>query len=386
MPEWKREGIVHSCPEVDISFLNRRPEYAAWQLDQVQALGIPLHFSTTAEKVTETDDKVVVHTDKGDFEADVCVAADGIGSKVPWPVPGGLAAVVDSGYAVARVAFPKETIKKGSPAEAIIKSIDEDGPQFRTYVGGADVSLIIFLTTDYVAWAFSHEADALSAESWHNNRDPEDIIEIIEKSSSDWDPAILDFVRQTPGKVVDWRLKWRDSIEQWTSDKGRIIKVGDSAHAFFPTAGNGAVQAQEDGISLAECLHQAGTKENIPWATRVHNALRFQRVSILQQTGFVNRDELHNSSFDENASAPDGEVPPEVGFFKIGRWVWDHNPEDYARRSYQKCLEHVRDGKNFHNTNIPPGHVFKSWTLESEYKRMAEGGHSGLKENGYWGL
>lgn len=156
-PEWKREGIVNASPEVDVSFLNRRPEYAAWQLEQVQALGIPVHFSTQAQNVTETDDRVIIHTDKGDFEGDVCVAADGIGSRVPWPVPGGLAAVKDSGYAVARVAFPRDTIREGSPAEAITRSIDEIGPQFRTYVGGVDVSLILFLTKDYVAWAFSHE-------------------------------------------------------------------------------------------------------------------------------------------------------------------------------------------------------------------------------------
>lgn len=85
----------------------------------------------------------------------------------------------------------------------------------------------------------------MSADSWHNMREPEDIIKIIEKSADDWDPAVLDFIRQTPNQVVDWRLMWRDSIEQWTSDGGRVVKIGDSAHAFFPTAGNGAVQALE---------------------------------------------------------------------------------------------------------------------------------------------
>lgn len=117
MPERKREGILHACPEIDVSFLNRRPEYAAWQLDQVRALGIPVHFSTKCIDVTEVEDKVIVHTEKGDFEVDVCVAADGIGSKVPWPIPGGFVDVKDSGCAVARVAFPRGVIKKGSPAE-----------------------------------------------------------------------------------------------------------------------------------------------------------------------------------------------------------------------------------------------------------------------------
>ncbi len=89
----------------------------------------------------------------------------------------------------------------------------------------------------------------------------------------DWDPAVVDFLKQTPCDVVDWNLRWRDSASQWTSDGGRVVSLGDAAHAFLPTAGNGAVQALEDGISLAECIRIAG-KEKVQWATKVHNTLR----------------------------------------------------------------------------------------------------------------
>lgn len=122
------------------------------------------------------------------------------------------------------------------------------------------------------------QADAYSAESWHNQRDPEDIIKVIEKSSNDWDPAVLDFVRQTPVKVVDWRLMWRDSIEQWTSDKGRIIKLGDSAHAFFPTAGNGAVQAQEVRLITQRDILPAQIVNSVSSRTAYHS----QNVFIKQ--------------------------------------------------------------------------------------------------------
>lgn len=72
---------------------------------------------------------------------------------------------------------------------------------------------------------------------------------------------------------MDWNLRWRDGSYQWASDGGRLIRVGDAAHAFFPTAGNGAVQALEDAISLGECL-RIGGKNNVQWATKVHNKLR----------------------------------------------------------------------------------------------------------------
>lgn len=84
---------------------------------------------------------------------------------------------------------------------------------------------------------------------------------------------MLDFIRSIPTGVVDWKLRWRDGTPQWTSDSGRLVRLGDAAHAFLPTAGNGAVQALEDAVSLAECLRIAG-KKGVCHATKVHNKLR----------------------------------------------------------------------------------------------------------------
>ena len=108
---------------------------------------------------------------------------------------------------------------------------------------------------------------------------------------------------------------------------------------------------------------------------------RFERVSILQRTGFINRDELHN--VDIAAVAAD-KKNAKVGFFTIGAWVWNHNPEAYARDNYAACLAHLKEGAPFSNTNLPPGHVYEPWNLESETKRMKAGIKSNLKQNGDW--
>lgn len=117
------------------------------------------------------------------------------------------------------------------------------------------------------------QSDGDAAESWHNLRHPQIFIDQLEKKAPDWDPAVLDFLRQVPVKVVDWGLRWRNPVQKWTSDHGRVIAVGDAAHAFLPTSGNGAVQASEDAISLAECL-RIGGKQGVTWSTKVHNKLR----------------------------------------------------------------------------------------------------------------
>ena len=112
------------------------------------------------------------------------------------------------------------------------------------------------------------------------------------------------------------------------------------------------------------------------------NTGRFQRTSILQQTGVLNREELHTADIAALQKDPNSN---EIGFFKSGRWVWAHDPEQYASKNYIACLANVKDGTPFENTNLPPGHVYQEWSLASEKKRMEAGIYSNLKQNGDWG-
>jgi hypothetical protein len=246
--------------------------------------------------------------------------------------------------------------------------------------------------------------DGKAAESWTNRREVDEILpQLLASAASDgWDPAVIDFIKQTPRPVTDWQLKWRDTSYQWTSDGGRLLRIGDAAHTFLPTAGNGAVQGLEDGLSIAECL-RIGGKQGVPWSTKVHNKLRcapvlsrrrrlrlttmprasrFERTSILQEAGFLNREELHTYLQSVEAGAQNA-YP---GFFKLGRWTWGHNAELYATQSYHAALAHLRDGAPFANTNLPPGHRYEPWTLDKVMAQIRSGVPSKLKENGYWGL
>lgn len=110
---------------------------------------------------------------------------------------------------------------------------------------------------------------------------------------------------------------------------------------------------------------------------------RFQRTSILQQTGFLNREELHTADLEALQKNPNSN---EIGFFKTGRWAWSHNPEQYASKNYAACLANVKDGTPFENTNLPAGHLYQEWSLSSEQKRIEAGILSNLKQNGDWGI
>ena len=182
----------------------------------------------------------------------------------------------------------------------------------------------------------------------------------------DW-PEVADrVIKTTPAdQLIDWKLMWRDPQPQWTSPSGHVVQLGDAAHTFLPSAGNGANQAIEDAVSLAECIALAGDRQKIPEATRVHNLLRFERVSCLQAFGVVNHNRNATPAADKSA-AKKNQV-------HIGKWMLEHDPEQYAIENYQSALAHLQTGAAFKNTNIPPGVVYTPWTIDGLLEAQAKG-------------
>lgn len=239
--------------------------------------------------------------------------------------------------------------------------------------------LITLFTHDKVGLAFTHKEDGSATESWNHTIPAEDLVAMLKERTS-WGEQIIDLIQQVPpNSLIDWRLTWRDPQPVWASKGGRVIQLGDSAHAFLPSSGNGATQAMEDGISLAECLYQGG-KERVPLSTKVHTKLRYQRVSVIQQVGIVTRYSLHHVDM---SLLKEGKNPFQ-NVFHQGRWIWQHKPEDYARDQFTAALDHLQTGAPFENTNLPKGHVYKDWDVESELRKQAAGVPSQLMTNGDW--
>ena len=58
-----------------------------------------------------------------------------------------------------------------------------------------------------------------------------------------------------------------------------MMLVGDSAHPFLPTSGQGAGQAVEDAATIAICLELAG-KQGISLALRASEKIRSVSVPV----------------------------------------------------------------------------------------------------------
>ena len=65
-----------------------------------------------------------------------------------------------------------------------------------------------------------------------------------------------------------------------------------------------------------------------------------------------------------------------------GRWITNHDPESYVYQNWTKCVDHLVQGAEFVNTNLPPGYTYKPWTIEECLKAAHEG--KPLEDEGNW--
>ena len=78
------------------------------------------------------------------------------------------------------------------------------------------------------------------------------------------DCPALALARQTPNeRLLHFGLFYRKVKPVW--HQGRVALLGDSAHATLPYAGQGANQAIEDAVVLAQCLEVRTTRKR--WMT-----------------------------------------------------------------------------------------------------------------------
>ncbi|KAI9172821.1 FAD-dependent monooxygenase fsr3 [Paramyrothecium foliicola] len=381
--EWNRPGVPHHAAlPLRIRGFVSRPGMNAMLHGQCIRLGISVTFGVNIIEYMEDDGvgiAIATAADGRRFTADIVVAADGLGTKSHKAVIGRQLRAVPTGFQVIRIMYALEEIDD-SPHLSKLKSLKR--PELRLH-SGDKFHCTTHVANDLVVFALTTPDNGTAVESWSQGVTREEIVSRF-PDKNQVDPLILEMIHGIPqgNKAISWQLRWRDPQTRWTTPGGRIIQLGDSAHAFIPTSIMGANTALEDAQSLAECLRLAGRKDaNL--GTKVHEFLRLQRVTILQRLGFANREEAHRKGGMEEA-VNSAETEPML----LGKWVWTHNPESYATARFEEALRHLQTGSHFQHTNIPTGFKWEDgWTMEGEMKKRSRGESVGnLKKNGDWSV
>lgn len=174
------------------------------------------------------------------------VAADGIHSIVRQCVLGEVTPK-PTGLSAYRLMIPIEVLEKEAPE--FCGKISPRQP-FTSMVMAHDCRLIMGPAREGSVYSIvalvpddRMNEDADSKQSWVSRGDLGRMLSTFE-AFPEWMTAVF--------KLTDdlglWQLRDLDPFTTWT--KGRVILIGDAAHAMLPTQGQGASQAVEDAEAL----------------------------------------------------------------------------------------------------------------------------------------
>ncbi len=85
-----------------------------------------------------------------------------------------------------------------------------------------------------------------------------------------------------PGPLTGWATYDLPVVKHWHDGRGRMVVIGDAAHATSPAAGQGASMALEDAVILAQCLRDCPDPAS---AFATFEALRRDRTEKIVREG-----------------------------------------------------------------------------------------------------
>lgn len=101
--------------------------------------------------------------------------------------------------------------------------------------------------------------------------------------------AILRALSDRPAK---WRINDREPLDQWHFMGGKVMLLGDAAHAMLPHLGAGCSQSMEDGWVLGRALSdhfRGGTSSRLPTLEAVASLYQAARLPRAQKTQTASR-------------------------------------------------------------------------------------------------
>ncbi|GAQ45917.1 conserved hypothetical protein [Aspergillus niger] len=100
-----------------------------------------------------------------------------------------------------------------------------------------------------------------------------------------WDPRLTKIIERIT-KTIKWPLVSSTPLTRWTS--GKVVILGDAAHAMLPYMSQGAAMAVEDGVALARALSKIQSKAEIGHAISVFETVRVERTRMMQEASLIN--------------------------------------------------------------------------------------------------
>lgn len=221
--------------------MHSRPKLHMMLLEQIEKLGIQIEFGKEVVDYYEDVSSAragVVLKDGSREGADLVIAADGLRGKSWGLVAGEPVPAKSSGSAVFRVAYPVEVAIK-DPMVAERFTLTEDGRSTMELWMGPGMFGTFWRTDEQFMWSITHPDEGTAEESWSHKVDPQTVLDYT-STVPGWPEVANRVIMATPPDLlIDWKLMWRDPQPNWVSPGGYVVQLGDAAHTFLPSSGNG---------------------------------------------------------------------------------------------------------------------------------------------------
>lgn len=278
-----------------------RPDLIAILADA--ASDIPVRFG--ARVVGASADGACELDDGERIEADLLIGADGVHSAVRHQIFGPETTRF-SGYVAYRALVPAAAVPEQPPVVTIRMGPDRHLVTY--FVGEGKRFLNIVGIVPEAEW---------DVESWN---EPGDLAD-LQAEFADWNPAVADILAKVDRPVFRWALHDREPLEAWTND--RVALLGDSCHPMLPFMGQGACQAIEDAVVLANHLDRTDDRAA---ALGAYEAVRKPRASRIQDGSWTNRVTYHLPDGPEQEARDEiyAAASPEQGL-GVFDWLYGHD-------------------------------------------------------------
>jgi salicylate hydroxylase len=156
-----------------------------------------------------------------------------------------------------------------------------------------------------------------TAESWSAIGDRDELAASFEG----WDRPVVELLDKVE-TCFWWGLYDRRPLGSWTN--GRLVLLGDAAHAMLPHLGQGANQGIEDGVALAVFLERRGPGEVVD-ILPAYEKFRRERTDVVQAEARKNG--LRYDSRTGSLEQRDKEIASSA---ILRKWLYDYDVEKAA--------------------------------------------------------
>lgn len=247
--------------------------------------GKPAAVIKTAAEVIDCDpaEGTVTLKDGTVLRADLIIGADGIKSVIRNAVVGEERTAQPTGLSAYRILIPATRLPTKQIPEGILRMQE---PAATTMIVGKDKRVIMGpgrggKLLGIVALVPDESAEDPADDSWTRPGSKQELLAAFADFPS-WLRAIFDQAEND--EIGLWQLRDIDPLPTWT--KGRVVLIGDAAHAMLPTQGQGASQAIEDAEALQAFLSEFGegqvSKDQVEKALGKVFKTRYERASLIQ--------------------------------------------------------------------------------------------------------